>query len=109
MHKVVEFENEQVVICGDWNLVVNADKDYDNYLHINNPRAREVVVNLLQDDNFKDPWRIMNEEVRKYTWHRLRPTKKQSRLDFFLVHDSIFQFVTNADIIPGYRTDHSAN
>ena len=65
MQKVVEFENEQVIMCGDWNLVVNADKDYDNYLHINNPRAREVVVNLLQDDNFKDPWRIMNEEVRK--------------------------------------------
>ena len=108
MQKVVEFENEQVIMCGDWNLVVNADKDYDNYLHINNPRAREVVVNLLQDDNFKDPWRIMNEEVRKYIWRRLRPTKKQSRLDFFLVHDSIFQYVTNADIIPGYRTDHSA-
>ena len=108
MQKVVEFENEQVIMCGDWNLVVNADKDYDNYLHINNPRAREVVVNLLQDDNFKDPWRIMNEEVRKYTWRRLRPTKKQSRLDFFLVHDRIFQYATNADIIPGYRTDHSA-
>ena len=36
------------------------------------------------------------------------PNKKQSRLDFFLVHDSIFQFVTNADIIPGDSTDHSA-
>ena len=39
MQKVVEFENEQVIMCGDWNLVVNADKDYDNYLHINNLRA----------------------------------------------------------------------
>ena len=52
MQKVVEFENEQDIMCGDWNLVLNVDKDYDNYLHINNPRAREVVINLLQDDNF---------------------------------------------------------
>lgn len=108
IQKVVEFDNEEVIMCGDWNLVLNPDKDYENYLHINNPRAREAVLNLLHNDNFKDPWRIMNEEVRKYTWRRLHPIKKQSRLDFFLVHDTIFQYVTHADIVPGYRTDHSA-
>ena len=106
--KVVEFDNEEVIMCGDWNLVLNADKDYENYLHINNPRARETVLNWLHNNNFKDPWRIMNEDVRKYTWRRLHPTKKQSRLDFFLVHDTIFQYVTHTDIVPGYRTDHSA-
>ena len=25
--KVVEFENEQVIMCGDWNLILTADKD----------------------------------------------------------------------------------
>ena len=108
IQKVTEFENEQVFMCGDWNLILNADKEYENYLHINNPRTRQVVLNLLHDDNFKDPWRIRNEEIRKYTWCRLRPTKQQSRLDFYLVRDSIFQYVTHTDIISGYRTDHSA-
>ena len=108
IRKVVEFDNEEVIMCGDWNLVLNADKDYENYLHINNPRARETVLNWLHNNNFKDPWRIMNEDVRKYTWRSLHPTKKQSRLDFFLVHDTIFQYVTHTDIVPGYRTDHSA-
>ena len=74
MQKVTEFENEQVIMCGDWNLVLNADKNYENYLNINNPRAREVMLNLLQDDNFKDPCRIMNEKIRKYTWRVLRWT-----------------------------------
>lgn len=106
--KVTEFENEQVIMCGDWNLVLDTNMDYENYVNINNPRARDIVLNWLQDDNFKDPWRIMNEEVRKYTWRRLHPNKKQSRLDFYLVHDSMFQYITHADIIPGYRTDHSA-
>ena len=57
-------------------FVLKADKDYENYGHINNSRAREEWLNLLQGDNFKDPWRIMNEEIKKYTWRRLRPTKK---------------------------------
>ena len=49
----------------------------------------------------------MNEDTRKYTWRRLNPTKKQERLDYVLVSDSIFSFVTDSDIVPGYKTDHS--
>ena len=47
------------------------------------------------------------ENTKKYTWRRLNPTKKQARLDHFLVSESIFSFVTHSDIVPGYRTDHS--
>lgn len=50
----------------------------------------------------------MHENEKKYTWSRLNPTKKQARLDFFLIHESVFQYVTDSDIISGYRTDHSA-
>lgn len=106
--KVAEFENENVIMCGDWNLVLNADIDSSNYLHINNPKARQFVLNFIEEDNFLDAWRIMNEESRKYTWRRLNPVKKQARLDFFLVSETMFQFVTNTDIISGYRTDHSS-
>ena len=93
-----------------WRLEFNLDPEMDsfNYLHVNHPRARRFVLNLIDDDNFKDPWRIMNQNLRKYTWRRNNPTPKQARLDFFLVYDSIFQFVTAANIISGYRTDHSA-
>ena len=74
-----EFENEKVIICGDWNFVINPEIDSFNYLHINNPKARQIVLNLLEEENFKDVWRIMNEDSRKYTWRRLNPIK--SRLD----------------------------
>ena len=49
----------------------------------------------------------MNEDSRKCTWRRLNPIKKQARLDYFLVSDTFFQFVTDTDIVSGYRTDHS--
>lgn len=73
---VAEFENENVIMYGDWNLVLNADIDSSNYLHINNPKARQFVLNFIEEDNFLDAWRIMNEESRKYTWRRLNPVKK---------------------------------
>ena len=49
----------------------------------------------------------MNEESRKYTWCRLNPIKKLASLYYFLVSDTFFQFVTDTDIVSGYRTDHS--
>ena len=32
---------------------------------------------------------------------------KQARLDFYLISENMFKFVTDTKIIPGYRTDHS--
>ena len=31
---------------------------------------------------------------------------KQARLDFYLLSENMFQFVTDTKIIPGYGTDH---
>ena len=107
IQKISEFENENVIKCGDWNLVLDIEKDYDNYLHVNNPKARKIVLNLLEEENFIDVWRVMHEDTKKYTWRRLNPTKKQARLDYFLVSDPLFSFIEDSDIVPGYRTDHS--
>ena len=37
----------------------------------------------------------------------MNPQKKQARLDFYLVSETLFQFVIDSDIVAGYRTDHS--
>ena len=51
--KIDEFETEQVIICGDWNLILDPEMDSFNYLHVNNSRARRFVLNLTDDDNLK--------------------------------------------------------
>ena len=45
--KIHDFGNENVIICGDLNLVLNPDVDTENYLHINNPRARTEVLKFI--------------------------------------------------------------
>ena len=94
------------MICGDWNLVQDHEKDTYNYANVNNPKARNAVINLKSDLNLIDLWRSLNPESRKYTWRRQNPFQ-QARLDFFLISSELQNLIEMADISPGYRTDHS--
>ena len=103
---IIEFENPHVIICGDWNLVQDQTLDTHNYLHVNNPRARQRVNNMKNDLDLCDPWRIKYPMKRYYTWRQPNPFK-QGRLDFFLVSSELLSLVHKSDILSGYRTDHS--
>ena len=48
----------------------------------------------------------MNPEIMQYTWRRIRPIQ-QSRLDFFLISDSLLPYIKDSKILNGYRSDHS--
>lgn len=95
-----------VILAGDFNLVLDPDNDTVDYQHINNPKARDQVLNLMTDCTLIDVWREMNLEKHHYTW-RKKNSSKQSRLDFFLISENLFVDVDESKIIPGYRTDHS--
>lgn len=103
---IEEFENDTCIICGDFNLVQNQELDTHNYIHINNPRAKEFVLNMKEDYNLVDPFRELNDEMKRYTWRKPTPLK-QARLDFFLISESLMPSVQNFEIQPSYRTDHS--
>ena len=51
------FDNESCIICGDFNLVLDPDKDYSNYRNINNPKARERVLEIIDIFNLVDIFR----------------------------------------------------
>ena len=103
---ISEYNNPHTVICGDWNLVLNDQIDCFNYVNINNPSARQKVLDLCNHLELVDPWRIQNPNSRVYTW-RQHTTAKQSRLDFFLISSEMNSKLVSCDIKPGYRTDHS--
>ena len=105
-HIIEELGNDDIIICGDFNLVLNPELDYFNYLHINNPRSREKLLEVISDKGLIDIYREQNENTRRYTWRKKNPLK-QARLDFFLVSESLLNSVNKADIVPSYRSDHS--
>ena len=80
--------------------------DKYNYTSLNNPRARNVVLEMIIQNSLIDVWWEMNVEKREYTWFRRNPIKK-ARLDYFLISESLFAEVDESCIYPGYRTDHS--
>jgi hypothetical protein len=85
---------------------MDPSKDCKNYKHINNPKARESVDAMMQCLDLVDIWRELNSDIRRYTWTRKRP-RKQARLDYFLISDSATSFVKEANILSGYKSDHS--
>ena len=47
--KIKEFDNDNVIIYGDFNLVMDPDLDTENYKHVNNPKSRIVVKYVLEE------------------------------------------------------------
>ncbi len=103
---VKSFDSDHFSICGDWNLVQKADMDLFNYKHINNPKSRDVLLEIIEEENLLDPWRDLNPDNKRYTWRQPKPVK-QARLDFFLLSRDLEHSVKKAGIDAAYRSDHS--
>ena len=99
-------EQDYLIWCGDFNISLNPRLDSNNYLNINNPKNRNIVINTIQEQNLTDLFRYYHPDKKRYTWHKNKPIK-QARLDYFITSSSFTDLVTSINIQPGYRSDHS--
>ena len=83
---------------------MNPKLDYYNYKTVNNPKAREKIVEIMNTKYLVDPFREKFPTHKKYTWKKRNPCK-QARLDFFLVSESLMQYVQNVNIDSSYRSE----
>ena len=98
---------ENKVIIGDFNLVMEVEKDRKNTYH-NNNNARDEVENLIDEFSLRDVWRVQNEDVFEYSWFKRGCIQKASRIDFALVSGGLDQKTKMAQYLPGIMTDHRA-
>ena len=70
--------NQVTIWTGDFNLVLNPDLDTNNYININNPKAREKVLDICEEYNLIDVWRESHPEEKKYTWRTSNGNKQAS-------------------------------
>ncbi len=103
--QIEKYENNTIIIGGDWNVVQNFEKDTYKYSKLNNPKAQEKISEMENALGIVDIWRARNMDEKKYTWRG--PNSKMSRLDYFLVSEDIADLTCKTDIKPGYKSDHS--
>ena len=102
-----QYNNECVVLAGDWNCVLDMKIDVRNYSStVNRPRTRNKLLDFMVEHNFVDAFRDMYPDKRAYTWRKFN-SYKQARLDYFLVSETMISITKNVNITPGYRSDHS--
>ena len=102
---LLEFDYVYFIVLGDFNLVLNQILDTNNYTTVNNPRAREKLLEIMDDSQLLDYYRILNPDKKVFTWRRKTPFK-QARLDYILISESLSNIVEQILIKPGYRSDH---
>ena len=88
-----------LLICGDFNLVLDPNKDSYNYSNVNNPQARTKVLQIISELDLVDMFRKLNPEKRRFTWRRKNPIK-QARLDFFLISRLMIDLTGSCSIQP---------
>ena len=106
----IHLENIDVdhfILGGDMNFVLDPDVDCLHYKRENNVVSRQTFLHLANKLNLTDAWRKLHPYERNFTWTRKNPYQC-GRLDMFFVTEHSTNLITEATIIPGYRTNHSA-
>ena len=101
-----EIGNDEAIMCGDYNCVLNPELDFYNYKTINNTKACDKVLEIMNKKYLLDPFREKYPIQKKFTWKKRSPCK-QARLDFFLISETLMQYVKNSMTDPSYRSDHA--
>ena len=61
LQKILEnFKGDYSVICGYFNLLLNPDKDTNNYKHVNNQKACKTFLDMTSQLDLLDIYRYQN-------------------------------------------------
>ena len=105
-HLNMNFDCESVVWGGDFNLILDVTIDKKGGLpQITHSHSLNCINMIMNEYNLVDIWRLNNPTVKMFTWHSRYVF---CRLDFFLVSHNLVTQIDECNILPGFKTDHSA-
>ena len=100
-----KFMNCTLILGGDLNICL--DPVLDKYGTPDGHSEYRSAIKVLSDHlNIADIWRILNPDVRRYTWRQCNPLR-QSRLDYMLTSVHLMYNIRNIEILPSFKSDHS--
>ena len=100
--------HEGVIVAGDFNLVLDPEKDRRGASMSNHERSLQILVDYMERASLCDVWRTMNPSSSRYTWHRwVHHQPQASRINMILIPQWMMDCVRNTSIDAGFKTDHS--
>lgn len=61
----LELDNGCYILCGDFNIALDQTLDTYDYCTINNRKAREKLLEIMNDLNLVDYYRILNRCIHR--------------------------------------------
>ena len=102
-----ENEDCNFIVGGDFNTVLDINKDKKNGRTDTHKKKREKITEIIDTYELIDIWRSQHQDILKYTWHSNNKPRIFCRLDYFLISENILNCVEKSDIKTGYKSDHS--
>ena len=99
-------EIDNIIFGADFNCPLNPVLDKRGGILIPRQSVINAIEQLQLELDLHDIWRIRNPTTHSFTWSQSQPLIF-SRLDFWLISNSLSDNVSNVDIIPSIKTDHS--
>ena len=98
-------ESFNCIAGGDFNVCLQPELDSYSKSQ-SHDKYRNSVISLMENLNLIDAWRISNPDLRHFTWRRKNPLQ-QSRLDYWMISSHMLYNMTDIDIAPAFKSDHS--
>ena len=104
--KKLQERSEKKILIGDFKLVLDVDLDRLNTYH-NNQKAKEKILDIMEQYSLKDVWRVRNPMRREFLWTKKDISgRKASRIDFALIFAGLDSKVENCMYADASHTDH---
>ena len=107
-NQIEQYRGHRFMI-GDFNLTL--DPELDRYTtrktYSNNKISTQLIKTYMEETLLTDIWRDRNQTVSRFTW-RQKQGKVASRIDLTLVDIEIAGWIVKTEIVPGFKSDHSA-
>ena len=101
------YADENIIIGGDFNCLFRLLDNVGGRPMDRKKSVADKISSLSTLYSLQDGWCSKNSNKRQFSW-RDEGFKVQSRLDYFLISESLLDLCKNCDIFYAPNTDHSA-
>ncbi len=107
LNKTLGEMDGQIILAGDFNQVWDAFIDKSKSSDQTYPKDRAAIHMMSKDNGLVDIWRLVNPREREYTFYS-HCHKSHSRIDMFLISNTMTKHVTHCKINAIALSDHAA-